>query len=417
MSKLTREVIFCQRCMAANDYGREACSRCGTKLFLAVEPRNEAFPLGQGAQSFDEHLLERVSALELAIAKNAERTDRLLDLIERQVAGAFYDHTLLSALADLLRDKGAIEGDALEKEWKRRIQLHLEEASERERFESGRSKMIGVFRGRDRAAFVLLIEEGARHLAWDHMPPAIRVFERALRLDPSNSELCLFLGEHFFRIGQRRKAKRYLRQALQHDATNYRASLLYGIVTGDDGEVDEAKQSFHTALAVRRDSYVAHYGLGRILAAEGEIGQAISHFKSVLAGHPCPEIYFAIGRAYFEKGSVSHAIRHFRKAIELDPRFDEAFYHLGLIYLGRNHLLKARQLFRAALEINPSDQRYRQAIKARSGGKRQPPSSYRKRISRDWVSATNSVLLDMLREDLGIAGALRGHGRTMRENR
>lgn len=404
--------------MAANDYGRENCSRCGTKLFLAVEPRNEAFPLGQGALSFDEHLLERVSALELAMAKNAERTERLLDLLERQATGAFYDHTLLSALADLLRDRGAIEGDVLDKEWKRRIQLHLDEASERERFESARGRMIGAFRGQDRAAFILLLDEGARHLARDHMASAMRAFEGALRLDLSNSELGLFLGEHFFRIGQRRKAKRFLRQALQRDVNNYRAALLYGFVTGDDGEVDEAKRSFSAALAIRKNSYVAHYGLGRILAAEGHIGEAISHFKSALAGHPSPEVYFAIARAYLEKGSVTPAIRHLRKAIELDPRFDEAFYHLGLIYLGRNHLLKARELFRAASEINPTDQRYHQALKARTKGKRlQFPSPSRKRVSRGWVSATTTALLDMLREDLGLASTIRAHDRPTRENR
>src|SRR5262249_31788229 len=60
------------------------------------------------------------------------------------------------------------------------------------------------------------------------------------------------------------------------------------------------------------------------------------------------------------------ALKHLRKAVGLDPQFDAALYHLGVIYLKRNLVDKAREHFRAAYEINPLA-RYRSALRARSG--------------------------------------------------
>src|SRR5262249_52072892 len=83
---------------------------------------------------------------------------------------------------------------------------------------------------------------------------------------------------------------------------------------------------------------------------------------------PTPEMYYVVGHAYLAQGQPETALKHLRKAVELDPKFDAALYHLGVIYLKRNLVDKAREHFRAAYEINPIA-RYRSALRARAGAK------------------------------------------------
>ena len=43
------------------------------------------------------------------------------------------------------------------------------------------------------------------------------------------------------------------------------------------------------------------------------------------------------------------ALRHLRRCVEMDPRFDAALYHLGLIYLKQDNLSLAQEHFRVGL--------------------------------------------------------------------
>lgn len=106
------------------------------------------------------------------------------------------------------------------------------------------------------------------------------------------------------------------------------------------------------ALELDENSFAAHYGLGRLLAREGKLNEALTHLKRGLSLNPTPEMHYLVGRTYWEQGSTDKALKHFQKAVRLDPRFDVAFYSLGLICWQSNRTAEAREHFRAAYEIN-----------------------------------------------------------------
>ncbi|HYH86796.1 MAG TPA: hypothetical protein VEX60_15190, partial [Pyrinomonadaceae bacterium] len=64
-----RGKIFCQRCRAANELGEELCTRCGTRLMLVVAPSASRFEGGSASGGMEEHLLERVTAIESNISR------------------------------------------------------------------------------------------------------------------------------------------------------------------------------------------------------------------------------------------------------------------------------------------------------------------------------------------------------------
>ncbi|HEX3279988.1 MAG TPA: hypothetical protein VHR36_02050 [Pyrinomonadaceae bacterium] len=64
--------------MAANPLGQEFCTRCGTRLMIIVEPLGARYDAA-GAASSEEHLLERISALENRLERLTEKVERALD--------------------------------------------------------------------------------------------------------------------------------------------------------------------------------------------------------------------------------------------------------------------------------------------------------------------------------------------------
>jgi tetratricopeptide (TPR) repeat protein len=58
--------------------------------------------------------------------------------------------------------------------------------------------------------------------------------------------------------------------------------------------------------------------------------------KSVKYNSNDPETYFFIGNAYYGKHLVDSAFSYYSKAIEVDPRFGQAYVNRGRIYKERN---------------------------------------------------------------------------------
>ena len=352
--------------------------------------------------TIEEHLLERISALESTLQRANERIEIMLDLVHRQATTGLYDHAMLDALVEHLSERGAVEGGQLENLWRDRMAEHSEELSEQERFEHCLERMLGGFDGENFDLFARLLDTGADLIVEGRSKRGIRYFEKAFVLDPSNSVLAFFIGEYFFRANRPELARAYLERAVGEEADNYLGMLMLGVICGDDGDLVSAKRYLGRALRIKKNSFTAHYGLGRILVSEGRLREAISHFKRALTLKPTPEMYYLVGRAYLEDGRTDIALRHLRRCIELDPRFDAALYHLGLIYLRQNDLILAREHFKAAYEINPRESRYRTALRARKAGQLAPlPVFGRAAVSSRKVVTSGDVrLAELLRSDL-----------------
>jgi tetratricopeptide (TPR) repeat protein len=130
--------------------------------------------------------------------------------------------------------------------------------------------------------------------------------------------------------------------------------------------------------------------------------EALAHLKRALVLKPTPEMYYLVGRAYLEDDRTDVAVRHLRRCLELDPKFDAALYHLGLIYLRQENLMLAHELFQAAHEINPRESRYRTALRARKAGRLAPLPVFGRALTqtRKVVTGVDVRLAELLRSDL-----------------
>ena len=169
-------------------------------------------------------------------------------------------------------------------------------------------------------------------------------------------------------------------QAAANDpAAHYKAALAYSYLAEvaqelrDKGGVKRAAEagirSAEQAVALKPDIAEYHRLLGtlygqivpvNVLAglsygkkAQDSIARAIERDPKLAAAY----ISRGVGNYYLPAafgGGIEPAVRDFQKAIELDPKSDEAYLWLGLAMRKSNRNAEARNAFSKSLELNPN---------------------------------------------------------------
>jgi tetratricopeptide (TPR) repeat protein len=336
---------YCQKCLAANPLGQEFCARCGTRLMIVVEPASARYEGLEPGNSNEEHLLERISALENRLGRLTEKVERGLDLLLRQAQNAHFDRALVKALAGLLTDDGMVDGEVLESLWLERCQKDAEEQLESERRDELRLQILAGYHGKESSAFEQCVNEGFLFIDDNQPGRGIRSLQRAATMADDNVALLYFVGEHFFKTGNTRRAGNYLAQAYEFSPGDRRVSLLLGLICADEGEVERARELLSVATRLGGSTFAAHYGLGRLYVAEEKWPNALQEFKLALASKASPEAHYALGCLYYQLSRDGLAARHLRKALELDEEYSEAFYMLALIAERGGHKKLAEEYF------------------------------------------------------------------------
>ena len=150
---------------------------------------------------------------------------RYVDILHRQATSSFYDHALIDAVVGVLEDRGGVARGQVETRWRELIDQYNDEIDERERFEERTREILAAFAGADLSQFSSLIREGTSMMLDGKARPGARRLEKAYSLDPKNGPLGLLLGEHFFFVGRRAPARRYLEQAVASNPSNTVAEL------------------------------------------------------------------------------------------------------------------------------------------------------------------------------------------------
>src|SRR6266550_9381683 len=117
--------MLCQTCGALNDDEREYCSRCQNKLLVLSgvtsfeEDEAEDYEEEEDV-SLDEHLLERVSAIEEIVKRSAETIRSLVDAVGKHERAIFINQTGLLSVKELLEKKNMLTSDEVVELWESR---------------------------------------------------------------------------------------------------------------------------------------------------------------------------------------------------------------------------------------------------------------------------------------------------------
>ncbi len=337
-----RGKIFCQRCKSPNEMGEDLCGQCGTRLMLLVEPSGARFEGRGTGGGMEEHLLERVTAIENNISRVIDKLERMAELMLKQSRSVYFDHELLDTLITVLGEAGVISPERLAALWRERRKKERGEPDEpgddgsREGVHAVtralRESVLAGYAGDEPELFGRLVREGFGELEKGRMVACVRGLERAAALAPDNAPLNHFLGVQLYRKGRTSPARDYFSRALDADPENARLRLLLGLACGDEGDADRARELLNEAASSLGASFSAHCALGQLAAAESDWKGALAEFKLALAARPVPEAHYLLGLANFQLGRDRTALRHLTKAVRLDEKYGSAFYLLGLVH-------------------------------------------------------------------------------------
>ncbi|MDQ3820206.1 MAG: tetratricopeptide repeat protein [Acidobacteriota bacterium] len=405
---------YCQKCLAANPLGQELCARCGTRLMLVVEPPAARFEEGGLVASHEEHLLERVSALENRLSRLTDKLEQTLNLMLKQARNAYVDHALIDSLIDVLNDAGSLDAAKLNRIWRERCQQETSQKEETARLDQLREKILAASRDAEPVALERLVSEAIDQLKEKEVEKGVRTLERAAALDPRNGPLNAFLGEHFFEKGQNTLARDYLDRAHAAGRKTESVRLLLGIACGDAGEVERARELLKDSLK-RGESFSARYGLGRLLAAEEKWTEALKEFKAALAARPSPEAHYILGCINLKLGRNRIAVHHLRKAIQLDQTYVAALYALGVALMLSGETIEGREALQAVGDSGSSGEPGYSASARRIVRTGNPPANSKlleinKDPKKGLITGGDRRLAELLRRDALDVVRVRGIG-------
>jgi Tfp pilus assembly protein PilF len=151
---------------------------------------------------------------------------------------------------------------------------------------------------------------------------AIKSFEKAMSLEPTNPVLLTEIGKIYVNKGDIQKARE------------------------ESGKAKELKSDYADAFLQEASIY----------EKEGNLDEAISQIEILAASYPMdPEIILELGRLYFNKEQTDKAIVQFQKAIALEPNYSNAHYSLGIAYEKNGEISKAIIEFKKVLSLNPGN--------------------------------------------------------------
>lgn len=356
-------MILCQKCAAVNRLGQEVCSKCGTRLMLTTSTYEQERP---GVLPLEEHLLERISALEYENSKLGERLSQLSDVVNKLVSGNFYDHKMIEAISEALHKARVVGGKTLENLWRERVLNYREENARRDHFATRKSLVLKLCPEARRAMAQTKLDDAEGLLFGGNAPEGLKLMRRLIRTEPKNYELAFLLSEYFYSVNRFTDAMQYLKKTLSINPQHFDAILLWGVMLTNSGRYAQAEDVLQNALRLRADSHLAHLTLGAVCASQGQPQKAKRHLSKAVGLAPSSSMYFTAGEISAHSGLNKEAIRFYKKAIQMDPTFDEAFYKLGMIYLKNRRARVAEKYFRTAYHLNPQETRYRDALKTRS---------------------------------------------------
>lgn len=119
------------------------------------------------------------------------------------------------------------------------------------------------------------------------------------------------------------------------------------------GEKNEAERAFQMAIELDAGLAPAYQGLGSMAIDRGGFREAVQFLSKAVQLDSTRSAYCMLGVALNGLGRDEEACESYRKAIEIDPGFEEAYYNLGVL-LRSNDPVQAQALLAKALQLDPS---------------------------------------------------------------
>lgn len=346
--------IYCQSCRAANPLSETHCRECGTRLLLVVFPNSLQYDTNHVPTYYEDHLLERVTLLELRITQISERLESAFDLLHRGLDAFQKEQILLQSFLEIIERTNPefaeiLNGKSLE--IKSEIKNRQTENDKRKQI---LSEILTLHKNPNAELFTHLIKEGIKLLSEKEEREAFQMLERAALLSPNNVALHFLIAENLFRVDKYAEARNHLEKIIDSAPTDPKILFLLGSIYADYAESEKARRLLSILTGSPENAPIVNFIWGMLAAFEDNWTEAIAAFKEATGKNEFAEAHYLIGCAYFQLKSESAALRHLQKAVSIDAGFSDAWFMQSIIYKSQENFDGEKNAFEIALEQKES---------------------------------------------------------------
>lgn len=188
----------------------------------------------------------------------------------------------------------------------------------------------------------------------------------AFKADKSSSEM-YDQGNRLYAEGRHDEAIAIFEAIAEKYPEIYQVHLNLGANHLKRGDLDKAQSEFQLALdktlqvtgSYDQDKSTAmrgFAGLGEIALKRGDFETAQKHFKQALEISPLDEAAaYNVGEIFFSNQKIDEAIAYFELAIKIKKDWSKPYNRLGMVYLNKGDLAKARESFQAFITMDPAN--------------------------------------------------------------
>jgi len=352
--------LICQVCGARNDEEAEFCWRCRSHLLIlsGQDQGNDFF----GDVPLEEHLLERISALEDKVLGMEKILITILRSVRTQDQSLLVEQAGLQAIREILEDQGILEEERFVQCWEDRLNLHYLSREKAERIEDSRDAVLAQTSLATMNDLSDLMQQAVLNFQFLDPAAGYELLSHAHEIDPGNAELNALLGELLILENDYESARGYLTEALQADPAHYNSKFFLALVHFNAGEYRQAQLLMEECLAASPNPFLAHFTLGMIHYHLKDFADAARSFEESIQCRPLPLTFMMLATVRYEMGQTSRAIEPLVEVLKEEESNEDAHFLLGLCYLERNWSRKAEEQFRQALRLNPERLDYQQAF-------------------------------------------------------
>jgi tetratricopeptide (TPR) repeat protein len=185
---------------------------------------------------------------------------------------------------------------------------------------------------------------------WDF---ATKAFLAALTLTPHSASLFNQIGYNYLRLGGTDKAEQYLTQALKEKPNYVKARVNLALLRHRQNRVDEAVRLLKQVLSERERSADAHAALGYILAHSGRLAEAGPHIRRALELNPKHEQARLTLATLNIDAHPDKARVILQELLSESPENVEALFAMGLTSRAEGRNDEAVAWFQKTLRVNP----------------------------------------------------------------
>jgi tetratricopeptide (TPR) repeat protein len=177
--------------------------------------------------------------------------------------------------------------------------------------------------------------------------------EKCISLDDKNVNAILKLAELYLYVNKSAKSIEYINQVLKIDQYNAKAYFMKGMNYKDLKDTAKAISSMQTAVEQDQEYYNAYMQLGLLSAAQNN-KLAVDYYRNAIRIQPkSSEAWYGLGKYYQDIGDWKNAMSTYNELLKFDNN-KNALYNIGVIFLvGTKEYNKAAEFFTAAINVDP----------------------------------------------------------------